>query len=1369
MTDNTSQPVNGNYPVGSFQSDFTGEEFFLLDHVIQGKKILPGMAYLEIARAAIARSIRLRPDEVIVLSESFFIRPLIVTARCAVETKVYPGACAEFGVEVTTPQGIHFQTKASVRKAEELKAAAPSRYRWDLEEIAAGCARPGPTKTEFYRHFLKKGIEIGPRLQGIQEIRLGEKSSFVKAHIPGTTQRGMFLDVGVLDSFIQSSDVLMENPDRVGIPYAAMRTEIFGPLGDTMHGHIVKTERGIDFTLADPEGNVKIVITDFIGREFNAQEDQLVFYHGQLERDDAPATSTEGTQSLVVVDDHTDFATLAELCLLKAKELIRSDSVDPLLEVRIPGDKPEWIGISGLLKTVSLEHPTIRTRLLVGDVSYREVFQPLVLPEDSAIRWSEDGTFLITGGMGGLGRALAEDIAIEGRNAKLILVGRSEPDATKAEFLEHLRSLGAEAEYVTCDVADAGEVERLVGRYPRLTGVFHCSGILADNYIAKKDAAELRHVMRPKVTGIESLDRCTSGMDLEYFVAFSSIAAVLGNPGQADYCAANAYMDAFIRRRAELAARGERRGRSVSIDWSLWEGPGMQLDDAYKQTWMRSHQIKPLAIRTGLSALKRILAQDRAQVVVAYGNERSIAGLFERKNAPATHGTRGRQERSGGNEKLMRAVVQAVKAEVATHQKHPIDKLDEMADWEKFGFDSISLASFVNQINSRFEVDLTPAIFFEATHIQAFATYLMANHGERMSKMLEKPQAGHSDGRTGAVSSPGQAIAATGGRGEAERLSAFAAGFRKAFQAASVHRDKDIAVIGMSCRIAGARTPEQLWEMLDAGKDMITEIPSSRWDWRDYPGVPRWGSFIDGVEEFDSLFFGISPAEALYMSPEQRLMMQYVWECLENAGYAGDKTRGTNTGLFMGCGPSSYDYFIDQLPVEAYTATGFVPSVGPNRISYWMDWHGPSNPVETACSSALVAVHRAVEAIHAGHCDMALAGGVSLLLSPDGYVSFSKSGMLCPDGKCKTFSSRADGYVRGEGVGVLMLKPLKAALRDGDFVHAVIKGTAENHGGRTNTLTAPNPKAQAAVIKQALGKAELDFSRIGYIECHGTGTPLGDPVEINGLKMVAADLIQPGSSPSTCKLGSIKSNIGHLEYAAGIAGVIKVILQLQRKRIARSLHCESINPYIRLEGSHFEIAQHGSDWEAPPGVTRAAGVSSFGFGGVNAHVVLEEFVDTSPREAIPERSQLPVRLLPLSAKHQPTLLSYASRLLDHVESLADDPAILERIAFTLQEGRAEWQERAVFLARSMEEFRTLLRSFVQSGGKPGSGQVLVGSLRAGEGLRITDTQAGRDYLRQLIQAQEMEKLAELWVQGAKVAWTFLHSRSQLRELQEVHA
>src|SRR5947199_4570876 len=381
------------------------------------------------------------------------------------------------------------------------------------------------------------------------------------------------------------------------------------------------------------------------------------------------------------------------------------------------------------------------------------------------------------------------------------------------------------------------------------------------------------------------------------------------------------------------------------------------------------------------------------------------------------------------------------------------------------------------------------------------------------------------------------------------------------------------------------------------------------------------------------------------MDPQQRLLMMYVWKAIEDAGYAASSLSGTNTALFVGTMSSGYCERVSRanMAIEGYSSTGLTPSVGPNRMSYFLNLHGPSEAVETACSSSLIAIHRGVNALESGQCAIAIVGGVNTLISPELHISFSKAGMLSPDGRCKTFSAEANGYVRGEGVGMLVLKRLDAAEQAGDHIYGVIRGSAENHGGRASSFMAPNPRAQADLLLAAYHKAGIDPRTVGYIEAHGTGTPLGDPIEINGLKTAWSELLTDSTEHEEpwCGIGSVKSNIGHLELAAGVAGVIKVLLQMQHKKLVSSLHCEPINPYIQLEGSPFYTLQENRTWESIRDdsgrmLPRRAGVSSFGFGGVNAHVVLEEYIPKPVAVALGSEA-LPSAIIVLSDKNEKRL------------------------------------------------------------------------------------------------------------------------------------
>jgi amino acid adenylation domain-containing protein/natural product biosynthesis luciferase-like monooxygenase protein len=513
-------------------------------------------------------------------------------------------------------------------------------------------------------------------------------------------------------------------------------------------------------------------------------------------------------------------------------------------------------------------------------------------------------------------------------------------------------------------------------------------------------------------------------------------------------------------------------------------------------------------------------------------------------------------------------------------------------------------------------------------------------------------------------------------------------------QTTTVFQNDPIAIVGMSCRFPGATSPEAFWLMLRDGIDAVSEIPADRWDINTFfdpdPAAPgkmysRWGGFLNHVDQFDPLFFGISPREAACIDPQQRLLMEVAWEALERAGQAPDRLAGSRTGVFIGI--SGSDYFQLQMDqperIDAYAGTGTALSIAANRLSYLLDLRGPSIAVDTACSSSLVAVHLACQSLRSGECTMAIAGGVNIILSPEWNIAFSRARMMAAGGRCKTFDASADGYVRGEGGAVLVLKRLSDAIANDDQVLAIVRGSAVNQDGRSNGLTAPNGLAQQEVIRAALEQAGATPDQLGYIEAHGTGTPLGDPIEIEALTAVLAQ--SPTDQP--CYLGSVKTNIGHLEAAAGMAGMIKVVQALQHQELPPHLHLSQLNPYISLSDTRLVIPRERQSWAAGAR-PRLAGISSFGFGGTNAHIVLEE----APLPHIAqEENDRPLHLLTLSARTEQGLRDLAIRYDNH---LAVHPqASIADLCFTANTGRSQFAHRLAVIADSGEQLRERLQDF----------------------------------------------------------------------------
>ncbi|WKD49178.1 SDR family NAD(P)-dependent oxidoreductase [Microbulbifer spongiae] len=1328
------------YPFSEFHSTLSGDELFLRDHVIRGEKILPATAYLETARAALENTVSMSEDHFIRLNDCVFLRPLLVNEEKVITIRVFPSGDEEWGIEVSSTDGIHFQCKASYQAVVQLSA---NEIYIDLNGLQERIKKNNFPVSKFYQKFFDKGIELGPSHQGIKRIltgeHQGEQQVLVWVNLPGSAKRDMGMDPGMLDGFITSASILPDNlTSAVQLPFTIRKIDIFNALTDEMFGHIYTSKEGIEFTIADLSGAVYVRISGFIGRQIDDQDDHLVSYSPCWQHSALP--DLRG-QHVVRIQGGNDYLKLVIDVLQQAKNLLAAKKSNCWLLVELSDNSSGERGILAGLRTISEEHPSINILLQQAGQKIELVNTAVNLNRKLDNIWRNQGCYLIAGGAGGIGRLLAEDIVAATDSCQLILLGRKALNQELKLFFKQLSHNGARVDYHSCDIANAEQLIKIVDRYKNIQGVFHCAGVLEDNYIANKNTDEIQRVLAPKVSGLQALDQATASMDLDFFVTMSSIAGVIGNPGQFDYAAANGYMDDYISQRQHRVSEGRCFGRSVSINWPLWLSDGMQIDQSIQENLRQVIGLSPMPSELGMKVLKQTLLSEYTQLLVLYGQKKTIHNYFSssiQKLQSTPDVIEQKQMTYQDNQPLLKQLIQIVQQQVAGYLKQKSRDLDLQADWANFGFDSILLAELINRFNAYFKLSLMPTVFFEATNIKLFAEYLLQHHHNTIQKLLDVSKTSVEENTVPITRQSEQ-------KGD-EALSDFAARFQQAYFSATHYRIKDIAVIGISCRIAGARNLDEFWQLLNEGCDMIREIPEHRWDWRDYLEASKWGSFIDGVDEFDPLIFGISPAEALYINPEQRLIMQYVWECLENAGCGGDATKGSNTGIYIGCGASAYTAILDALPVEAYTATGEVTSVGPNRMSYLMDWHGPSNPVETACSSALVAVHRAIEAIRLGHCEQAIAGGVNLLLTPHAYISFSKAGMLSKDGCCKTFSAQANGYVRGEGVGMIMLKPLQQALQDGNHIYAVIKGSAENHGGRTNSLTAPNPKSQAAVINKALDDSGIDFSQVGYVECHGTGTPLGDPVEINGLKMVAAQNKIQAASDHACMLGSIKSNIGHLEFAAGIVGLIKVVLQMRHRRIVKSLHCEDINPYIDLAGTRLQIAQQACEWQKEPGKLRIGGVSSFGFGGVNAHVVLQEFIATT---VLPEQqAEAKPQCCIFSASDKDRLLACLQPFPKFLARLTDDPETLLRIARTLQIGRTELDERVVFIVASVAELIALIERFIAGDEQTDDTAIMVGNVMD----KSREQSVDEAQIHEWVTTGNITPLAAAWVQGYSVPW-----------------
>ncbi|MFP5393941.1 MAG: SDR family NAD(P)-dependent oxidoreductase, partial [Gammaproteobacteria bacterium] len=1086
---------------------FDGSEFFLRDHVIGARKLLPGVAYLEMARAAAQAAAGASANAAtgLVLRNIIWGRPLTVDTA-PVEALVR--------LEAREQGRMAYRIVGSDEHAElvyssgwiEPDAHAPA-AQVSLELLRQRCARRAFSAPEVYAAFASLGIDYGPAHRAVTALHLGSDELLAQLALPPAIAASLtdyVLHPALLDAALQATIGfgLDQGRLRAALPFSMEEVRVLAPCQPAMWVHVVRTDEGapdlerFDLQLFDAAGVPCVQLRGFTvrtgaGDEGAADSGTLLLHPVWRAAPAETATASVAGSAhhivLVCALAHLDMAALR--ALLPRSECERLDGGGAglaerfeagaaallgriqqaftqaaegatLLQVVVPnsGVSRVFAGLAGMLKTASLENPALRCQLIevdeaIGASDAASILARERVAADTWVRWhsgaralpaweaveagaasadcgwKDSGVYLITGGVGGLGRIVAEDICRNAAAPRLILVGRSAPNSETAAALAQLERLGAQVAYRKADVASELDVLRLLQfvrtAYGQLNGIIHSAGVIRDSFIARKQAADLAQVLAPKVRGTLLLDEASADFALDVFVLFSAGAAVFGNPGQADYAAANGFLDAFAAYRNELVAAGQRHGRTLAIDWPLWQEGGMRVDAATELAMRERAGATAMPTPDGLAALRRSIASTHAQVLVLHGERARLRAALQAHEATAP--APGPVPAAADADDLGDLATAHLKGVLGTVIGVPAARIHADAPMEKYGIDSIMIMQLTTELEKSFG-PLSKTLFFEHRNLGELARYFARAHADRLRSLA--PQ--HT---TPAPAAPVSAAV------PAPLAPAAPVNAQPPAAPRPSGDETEIVIVGVAGRYPQADDLQQFWTNLCEGRDCITEIPAERWDHgrffderRDVEGktYSKWGGFINGVDRFDPLFFNISPREAELMDPQERLFLQCAHEVLEDAGYARDTLAvlhpanaggGASVGVFVGVMYEEYQlYGAQRMAAGQPLALTGSPSSIANRVSYFYNFQGPSMAIDTMCSSSLTAIHLACQSIRRNECEVAIAGGVNVSVHPNKYLMLAQGSFASSKGRCESFGAGGDGYVPGEGVGALMLK-----------------------------------------------------------------------------------------------------------------------------------------------------------------------------------------------------------------------------------------------------------------------------------------------------------------------------------------------------------
>ncbi|WP_328674186.1 type I polyketide synthase [Streptomyces sp. NBC_00328] len=1312
---------------------------WLADHRIAAATLLPGTAFVELAVQAADQVGCEQIDEMNLLA------PLVLDRTGAVLLQVVVSAPDATGRRDLTfysrPESAPDDapwTRHATAVAGPDAAVAPAPLPGHGQWPPAG-ARPVDL-TGLYERMAGQGYEYGPAFRGLRAVWRAGDAAYAEVELPADVAAdaaAFTLHPALLDAVLHSTDLAVDQPAVAAtrVPFSWTGVSLYARGASSVRVRILPD--GPDAAalhLYDGTGAPVARVDAVVSRPLDEDALRSGRVHTELpmrldwyevgptgQRDDRrpPAVVAPVMTPTRAADlPEAVRAVLGQVLDQLRERLADDDTESPILVLTRGAAATSTADIvdlaqapvSGLVRAAQSEHPG---RIVLADldagarhddpallaslaaagepelaVRDGRLLAPRLVPEvpgeSGGPLWGGEGSVLVTGGTGGLGSLVARHLVVVHGVRRLVLVGRRGGDAPGvAELVGELQGLGAEVSVVAADVSDRGQVARVLAGVPAeypLTAVVHAAGVVDDGLVTSLTADRFDTVLRPKADAAWHLHELTRDLDLKAFVLFSSSAGYLDGAGQGNYAAANVFLDALAHHRRSQGLT------ATSLAWGLWTGDrgmGARLDRAALRRITRLG-LEPLGPDDNLALLDAALTSDHPTHVPVRVDRQTLAArpdgvppLLSRlvrtparplaataQSVPVADALAHSLAGLSATERT-EALLDLVRRQAAAVLGH--DSAADVAATRAFGetgFDSLAAVELRNQLKAATGLRLPATLIFDHPNPKALAEHLAARLTD--------------DGTT--------------------------ATRRPTRPAAPARDDEPIAVIAMSCRFpGGVSTPEELWQLVAQGRDAVTPWPTDRgWDQSLYdpePGVSgksssNKGGFLHDAADFDPEPFGVSPREALAMDPQQRLLLEITWEVFERAGIDPRSVRGTDTSVFAGVMYHDWATRMTEIPEEVagYLGNGSLASVLSGRLSYVFGLEGAAVSVDTACSSSLVALHWAIQALRGSECSLALAGGVSVMSTPDTFLDMSRQRGLATDGRCKSFAEAADGTGWGEGAGMLLLERLSDARRNGHRVLALIKGSAINQDGASNGLTAPNGPSQERVIEQALAAADMTPDQVDVVEAHGTGTTLGDPIEAQALLNTYGRTRPESGTPLF--LGSIKSNIGHTQAAAGVAGIIKMVMAMRESTLPRTLHVDEPTSKVDWSDGAVELLTHTREWPADPDRPRRAGVSAFGISGTNAHVIIEEAGEEQRPK--PPHTSVPVLPWRISGKTPQTVVAQAQRLRSYLDTVPDDELAI--IARALVTSRASLDHSAVALGADRAELGRALEAIAAGDG-----------------------------------------------------------------------